>query len=116
MQPIFPAQNLSNRLAPGESTRVGLMIEPGSTAGLEEIWALAVPASPDAPRVDLTRLAPLQGTRAYAGASDPMTLWLEARMDPDAQSRGFTLKPAPLTMLRQVLHLTQGDTPAPMEN
>ncbi len=116
VQPIFPAQNLSNRLAPGESTRVGLMIEPGSTAGLEEIWALAVPAAPDAPRVDLTRLAPLQGTRAYAGASDPMTLWLEARMDPDAQSRGFTLKPAPLTMLRQVLHLTQGDTPAPMEN
>lgn len=117
VQPIFPSQNLSNRLAPGESTRVGLMIEPGSTAGIEEIWALAVPVDPDAPRVDLTRLAPLQGTRAYAGASDPMTLWLEARMDPDAQSRGFTLKPAPLTMLRQILRLTPGEAnPAPMEN
>lgn len=117
VQPIWPSQNLSNRLAPGESARVGLQIEPGSTAGLEEIWVLAVPASPDAPRVDLTRLAPLQGTRAYAGASDPMTLWLEARMDPDAQNRGFTLKPAPLTMLRQVLRLTAGQaTPAPMEN
>ena len=58
-----------------------------------------------------------KGTRAYAGASDPMTLWLEARMDPDAQSRGFTLKPAPLTMLRQILRLTPGDpAPAPMEN
>ena len=117
VQPIFPSQNLSNRLAPGESTRVGLQIEPGSTAGLEEIWALAVPAAPDAPRVDLTRLAPPQGTRAYAGASDPMTLWLEGRMDPDTANRGFTLKPAPLTMLRQILRLTPGDTaPAPMEN
>ena len=117
VQPIFPSQNLSNRLAPGESTRVGLQIEPGSTAGLEEIWTLAVPASPDAPRVDLTRLAPLQGTRAYAGASDPMTLWLEGRMDPDTANRGFTLKPAPLTMLRQILRLTPGDpAPAPMEN
>ena len=116
VQPIWPSQNLSNRLAPGESARVGLQIEPGSTAGFEEIWALAVPASPDAPRVDLTRLAPLQGTRAYAGASDPMTLWLERRMDPDTANRGFTLKPAPLTMLRQILRLTPGTNPAPMEN
>jgi hypothetical protein len=116
VQPIFPSQNLSNRLAPGESARVGLQIEPGSTAGLEEIWALAVPAAPDAPRVDLTRLAPLQGSRAYAGASDPMTLWLEGRMDPDTANRGFTLKPAPLTMLRQILRLTPGTNLAPMEN
>ncbi len=117
VQPIWPSQNLSNRLAPGETTRVGLMIEPDSTAGLEEIWTLAVPATPDAPRVDLTRLAPLQGTRATAGASDPMALWLESRMAPDATSRGFTLKPAPLTMLRQLVRLTPGDSiPAPMEN
>jgi hypothetical protein len=40
-----------------------------------------------------------------------MTAWLEARLDPDATSRGFTLKPAPLTMLRQVLRLTPGDPP-----
>lgn len=114
VQPIFPVQNLSNRLAPGESTRVGLQIEPGSTAGLEEIWALAVPATPDAPRVDLTRLASSDTTRD--ATTDPMTGWLETRLDPDAQSRGFTLKPAPLTMLRQVLRLTPGDSPAPMEN
>ena len=50
-------------------------------------------------------------TRAYAGGSDPMTLWLQARIDPDAQSRGFTLNPAPLTMLRQLVRLTPGDTP-----
>jgi len=115
VQPIWPAQNLANRLAPGESTRVGLMIEPGSTAGLEEIWALAVPALPDAPRVDLTRLASSETTRA--APSDPMTAWLEARLDPDATTRGFTLKPAPLTMLRQLVRLTPGDNaPATMEN
>ncbi|MFN5998999.1 MAG: caspase domain-containing protein [Paracoccaceae bacterium] len=115
VQPIYPTQNLSNRLAPGEQTRVGLMIEPGSTAGLEEIWALAVPVDPDAPRVDLTRLASTDTTRA--APADPMTTWLETRLDPDATSRGFTLKPAPLTMLRQVVRLIPGDiAPASMEN
>ena len=115
VQPIWPTRNLSNRLAPGESTRVGLQIEPGSTAGLEEIWALAVPATPDAPRVDLTRLASTDTTRDTA--TDPMTNWLESRMEPDATSRGFTLKPAPLAMLRQIIRLTPGDqAPAPMEN
>ena len=115
VQPIYPTQNLSNRLAPGESIRVGLMIEPGSTAGLEEIWTLAVPASPDAPRVDLTRLASPDISRG--AAHDPMSDWLAARLDPDAATRGFTLKPAPLTMLRQVLRLTPGaSAPPPMEN
>lgn len=115
VQPIWPSQNLANRLAPGESTRVGLMIEPGSTAGLEEIWTLAVPVDPDAPRVDLTRLARVETTRATP--ADPMSAWLESRLDPDATSRGFTLKPAPLTMLRQVVRLTPGETaPTTMEN
>ncbi len=115
VQPIWPVQNLSNRLAPGESTRVGLQIEPGSTAGVEEIWTLAVPASPDAPRTDLTRLALSDTTRATT--SEPMTRWLETRMDPDATSRGFDPKPAPLAMLRQIIRLTPGDTsPALMEN
>lgn len=108
VQPIWPAGNLSNRLAPGESTRVGLQIEAGSTAGFEEIWVLAVPVDPDGPRVDLTRLAAPDMTRAYAGASDEMTLWLEGRMDPEATSRGFTLKPAPLSMIRQLVRLTSG--------
>lgn len=115
VQPIWPTQNLSNRLAPGESTRVGLMIEPGSTAGIEEIWTLAVPADPTAPRIDLTRLASTVTTRAKS--ADPMSLWLESRLEPDVQSRGFTLKPAPLTMIRQILRLTPGAlAPATMEN
>lgn len=108
VQPIYPTQNLANRLAPGESTRVGLMIEPGSPGGLEEIWTLAVPATPDAPRTDLTRLASLDATRATP--DDLMTAWLASRLDPDATTRGFSVKPAPLTMLRQIIRI------APMEN
>ncbi len=108
VQPIWPAGNMSNRLAPGDSTRVGLQIEPGSVAGVEEIWVLAVPVDPDAPRVDLTRLATPEMTRAFAGGSDEMTLWLQGRMDPDTASRGFTLKPAPLSMIRQLVRLTSG--------
>jgi len=105
VQPIWPTQNLSNRLAPGESTRVGLMIEAGSAAGLEEIWVLAVPVDPDAPRVDLTRLAQTDSTRAVPGSD--MASWLEGRLlDPtESRSRGFSLKPAALTMLRQVVRL-----------
>lgn len=108
VQPIWPTQNLANRLAPGESIRVGLMIEPDSSAGIEEIWTLAVPASPDAPRVDLTRLAATDTTRATP--PDPMTAWIESRLDPTATNRGFTLKPAPLTMLRQFVRLKPAAT------
>ena len=111
VQPIWPAQNLANRLAPGESIRVGLQVEADSPPGLEEIWVLAVPVDPDAPRVDLTRLASPQMTRAYAGSSSAMALWLESRMtDDETAPRGFTLKPAPLSMLRQVVRLTLGTT------
>ena len=116
--PIWPVQNLANRLAPGESVRVGLMIDEGSMAGLEEIWVLAVPVDPDAPRVDLTRLASPAVTRDLGGA-DPMTLWLDARLAQDETvTRGFTLKPAPLTMIRQLVRLTAGmnDPAVAMEN
>lgn len=108
--PIWPTQNLANRLAPGESVRVGLMIAPDSQAGLEEIWVLAVPADPDAPRVDLTRLASPEMTRALPSPSSEMALWLEGRLldTGDAQTRGFTMKPAPLTMLRQLVIVQPG--------
>jgi hypothetical protein len=119
VQPIWPFQNLSNRLAPGESAQVGMQIVEGSVAGLEEIWVLAVPADPDAPRVDLTRLASPEQTRDLAAGSDPMTDWLDAQLgDGDTALRGFTLKPAPLTMLRQLVRLKPApDDPAiSMEN
>ncbi len=110
VQPIWPVENLSNRLEPGESATVGLQIAPDSTAGLEEIWALAVPETETGGRVDLTRLAGMEMSRAYAGASDEMTMWLEGRMiDPEeAALRGFSVKPAPLTMIRQVVRLKPG--------
>jgi hypothetical protein len=107
---LWPLQNLANRLAPGESVTVGLQIAPGSTAGLEEIWVLAVPEDETGTRVDLTRLTTPEMTRAYAGASSNMAMWLEGRMiDPEeAATRGFSVKPAPLTMIRQVVRLTPG--------
>jgi hypothetical protein len=120
VQPIWPARNLANRLAPGESVRVGLMIEEGSPPGLEEIWVIAVPVDPDAPRVDLTSLATPGTTRSAAAAPDAapdaaadasdLGLWLAARMDPDSRTRGFSLKPAPLTLMRQMVRLTPADT------
>jgi hypothetical protein len=114
VQPIWPFQNLSNRLAPGESAQVGMQITEGSVAGLEEIWVLAVPADPDAPRVDLTRLASPEQTRDLGLGSDPMTDWLDAQLgDDETVQRGFSLKPAPLTLLRQVVRLKPGtDEPA----
>jgi hypothetical protein len=118
VQPIWPFQNLSNRLAPGESAEVGMQVVADSIAGLEEIWVLAVPVDPDSPRVDLTGLAAQDTTRDLAGA-DPMALWLEDRLtEEDTAQRGFTLKPAPLTMLRQVVRLKPpADGPAvPKEN
>ncbi len=106
VSPIWPSQNLANRLAPGESVRVGLMIEADSTVGLEEIWVLAVPADPAMPRLDLTGLADPGAMRDLAG-TDPMTLWLESRLPLDgAVTRGFSLKPATLTMIRQVVRVT----------
>lgn len=106
VSPIWPAQNLANRLAPGESVRVGLMIKADSAAGLEEIWVLAVPVDPDGPRVDLTRLAAPATMRDLAEV-DPMTRWLESRLPFDGTtSRGFSLKPAPLTLIRQVVRVT----------
>jgi hypothetical protein len=106
--PIWPQQNTVNRLAPGESARIGLQIAPGSRAGIEEIWILAVPMGEDSGlRVDLTRLAASDTTRG--GPADAMTAWLETRLaDPEEQARGFSTKPAALTMIRQRVRLNPG--------
>lgn len=111
VQPIWPQSNIVNRLAPGESARIGLQIESGTAAGHEELWVLAVPAGDSPVRVDLTRLATPGGTRAMHGMPDPMTLWLESRMTDENEAetnRGFSLKPAALTMIRQVVRLNPG--------
>ncbi len=109
VQPIWPQQNGVNRLAPGESARIGLQIAAGSAAGLEEIWVLAVPMGEDSGlRVDLTRLAASDTTRG--GPADEMTAWFEERLaDPDeTRNRGFSTKPAALAMIRQIVRLNPG--------
>lgn len=111
VQPIWPERNTVNRLAPGESVRVGLQLDPGLAAGTEELWVLAVPVDKDSgQRVDLTRLASPQMTRAFAGVSDAMAYWIEDRMETEdgTAQRGFALKPAELTMIRQVVRLNPG--------
>ncbi|MGA0542107.1 caspase family protein [Neotabrizicola sp. VNH66] len=113
VQPIWPRSNIANRLAPGETIRVGLQIEAGSVAGVEEIWVLGVPVEgATGQRVDLTRLATPGGIRNLAGVPDPMTAWLDSRLaieDEEAGTmRGFSLKPAALTMIRQVVRLKPG--------
>lgn len=107
--PIWPQANGVNRLAPGESARIGLQIAPDSTAGLEEIWVLAVPMDDDSGlRVDLTRLAATETTRG--GPADALTAWFEQRLaNPEEErSRGFSTKPAALAMIRQVVRLKPG--------
>ncbi|MBE2277779.1 MAG: caspase family protein [Rhodobacteraceae bacterium] len=118
VQPIWPQQNMVNRLAPGESVRIGLQIEASAVAGTEELWILGVPVDKDSgQRVDLTRLATPEMTRAYAGASDAMALWLEDRLTTEdgAAMRGFSLKPAALTMIRQIVRLNPGVGVTPFE-
>jgi hypothetical protein len=69
--------------------------------------------------VDLTRLASPERTRDMTAGTDPMTDWLDARLDEDdTAQRGFSLKPAPLTMLRQLVRLKPGgfDPATAMEN
>ncbi|VDC25232.1 caspase family protein [Pseudogemmobacter humi] len=114
VQPIWPGDNMVNRLAPGESARVGMRIDPVHAAGTEEIWVLAVPmADARAPRADLTTLAsPGVNRNLPGGAENPVTLWLDAQITPPdadtADLRGFSLKPADLTMIRRIVRLNPG--------
>ena len=90
--------------------RTGLEISANSPPGQEELMILPVPVSADTERVDLTRLASPQMSRAFARASDPVTHWPEARMmATDGVTRGFPVKPPVLTMLRQGVRLLPPD-------
>ncbi|MCB5409627.1 caspase family protein [Pseudogemmobacter faecipullorum] len=121
VQPIWPGDHMVNRLAPGESVRVGLQIDPFTSPGIEEVWILAVPADKArGPRADLTTLAALPRNRALPqGGESAMTLWLTEQLDPgddETTTRGFAMKPAELTMIRQILRLKPGapdSTPPP---
>lgn len=100
--PLWPRQGLSNRLAPGETGKAGLRIDPGSDAAVEDLLVLAVPVKSGAARIDLTGLAEPGPTRAGN--------WFSAQLNSDA-TRGFSTKPPALIMLRQqvrVLPAQQG--------
>jgi hypothetical protein len=100
---IYPVRGLSNRLARGESARVGLRIEaPGADIGREEIVVIAVAAEDGARRNDLTHLADPAGQRA---AAPGLGTALAAFLDPET-GRSFT-PPAlsPFTVLRQTVRI-----------
>lgn len=96
--PLWPTQGLSNRLAAGESAKAGFQIDANSPPADEDILVLAVPVEPGAARVDLTPLADAAATR---GAGD----WFSNRLNPDAPTRSFSTKPAPLLMIRQTVRI-----------
>ena len=99
--PVWPKQGLSNRLAPGEKLRAGVVITPGPAA-IDQIFVLAVPAEPGVARVDLTRLAEPDTPRGTDTAG-----WFAATLEPDPNtaSRGFSSKPAALFLLRQMVRV-----------
>lgn len=105
--PIWP-NDLSNRLMPGETARAGMQMAPNLPPAVEELMVLAVPASEDGARVDLTRLATPEMSRSFAGAASPVEGWIEDRMQPPKgeTSRGFSLRPQALMMIRQVVRVT----------
>lgn len=103
--PLWPRAGLSNRLAPGESARAGLVIAPGSSPAIEELVLAAVPVDPDGDRVDLTRLVSEETTRAGEGDTAAEN-WLAARLAGEEETtRGFSARPAAVMMVRQPVRL-----------
>lgn len=98
---VWPQQGLSNRLAAGDTMRAGVQIDAGSAAGMEEIMVLAVPVQAGAARVDLTGLASPSQMRASSGPA----AWFAGQLAPDTKTRGFSTRPAALTLLRQPIRL-----------
>ena len=87
--PIWPAGDLSNRIAFGERAEIGLLLRSdGLDRGIEEIVVIAVPARDGAPRTVLTGLADSGASRDAAAATDTAA-WLLAAADPQARTREF---------------------------
>ncbi|WP_158623157.1 caspase family protein [Pseudorhodobacter sp. E13] len=104
LTPLWPRRNLSNRLALGESARIGMRIEasdPMSFAA-EEILIVALSPEVDEPRADLSALATPDRLRAMGAEGHALSL-IAGLMTPEdgTQTRGFTLKRPELTLLRQ---------------
>lgn len=105
LTPIWPVRNLSNRLALGESTRVGLRIdsETPETFANEEILIVALSPEVNAARANLSALATPDTLRAAPDSGGDTALAMMARLlEPDAgQMRNFSTKRPALTLLRQ---------------
>jgi hypothetical protein len=107
--PVWPRSGLSNRLAPGEVARIGLLIDPASPPAMEDLLLVAVPASEDGPRNDLSVLASPQMTRSTAGADDGLSLWIDVQLtEDDAVARGFAARPPAFTLIRQPVRIRAG--------
>jgi uncharacterized caspase-like protein len=111
LTPIFPTQNLSNRLALGESIRIGLRIEnPDNTDAAEEILIAALSPEVNERRADLSALATPERLRdtGAAGGAGALFGTVAALMDLDAgtATRAFALKRPALSLLRQSVRLT----------
>ncbi len=116
--PLWPRNGLSNRLQPAEGARAGLRIDADGAAGVGEILMLAVPVVPGAARVDLTQLADTGQDTGQDGGQDraqtrgpngPEGAWFAQMLDEDAPTRGFSLRPPALNLLRQPVRvLAQG--------
>ncbi len=111
LTPLWPLHNLSNRIALGESARVGLRIEaldPTAFAA-EEIWVVALSPEVDEPRADLSALATPEKLRATGqpGSGGQALAMIAHLMAPDeaSQTRGFSLRRPALTLLRQPIML-----------
>ena len=109
--PIWPVRNLSNRLGLGESARIGLRIEatlPGAAAE-EELLVLALAATGEGRRADLTplatpdRLRDLPVTADCCADGEIVLSAVEALLDPESggMTRNFSLRRPALTLLTQ---------------
>ena len=104
---LWPANDISNRLAPGESARTGLQIAPDTPANaIEDVLVVAVLAVPGNARADLARLATPDRLRGSFAGLHPETDLIERLLDPDQSPRGFSAARPALAYLRQTLHIT----------
>ena len=115
LTPIWPVRNLSNRLALGESTRIGLRVEAHDGAAFAEEEILIIALSPEVSerRADLSALATpdrLRDIGPSAGAADTTGAFfglVSSLMEPEEQgsTRSFSPKRPALTLLRQAVRL-----------
>jgi hypothetical protein len=113
LTPLWPVRGLSNRLALGETARVGLQIthdDPTAFAA-EEILVIALSPEVDEPRADLSSLATPDALRAAGSAGSALASITQLMNSTDAgRTRGFSLKRPSLSLLRQSVLLKPDPT------